>query len=482
MIIGSYTYSELFAKTLSSLGYAGEVVDVFSYMKDYIDDHYSDYQKAYRAKQAYLRADDGNKTWTLRKLIKKYLLLKDFQYSFRYMDIYIENRYAGYEQYVKLKSDIKSLLGEIKKYTSERNKRDLIINWIDALSYYDISQFPFLHQKSHEGVCFHNAYTVMPWTTETTKTMLLGEYPIEGKLFLRNILTVENVKLLKMLECKDYKFVYCGMPKFAKLFDDTIVAPVSFFENKYCGSMQKQWDALATICESDSSVCALIHTLKETHEPFICGEGNTLDWFGSTEKDWAQRACKDQAEASGKYIDAQLEFYENLYPEDAIEIYMSDHGRVGNNPMDEKKIHIMLMASGKDIKPSSVNGMFSLVRFPDLVRLLIENDSNWNTLESEYVIIENLDAYGELIVRDTLSGKLKKEEMYQCRGIVTKTDAYYKYAYGKEYFFEKAEPDENKIERAEFQHRINDLRKLCGNQFIDIYAYDKFKLSRLLYN
>ena len=85
-------------------------------MKDYIDDHYSDYQKAYRAKQAYLRADDGNKTWTLRKLIKKYLLLKDFQYSFRYMDIYIENRYAGYEQYVKLKSDIKSLLGEIKRF------------------------------------------------------------------------------------------------------------------------------------------------------------------------------------------------------------------------------------------------------------------------------------------------------------------------------------------------------------------------------
>lgn len=481
IIIGSYAYRENFIKNLSTLGYQGQVVDLYSYMSDYMEVHSSDYQRAYQARQAYLKAGDGNKTHTLQKLIKEYLLLKDFHYSFQYIDIYIENKYSDYKQYMQLKDDIKLLLKEIRAYLSERNKRDIFINWVDALSYYDVKQFPFLQKKAQEGVCFNNTYTVMPWTTETTKTILFGEYPIEGKLFLRNEFTVDRVRLLKLLEEHGYKFVYCGMPKFAKMFDETVSAPVGCFENKYFGSMQKQWDALAVLCESDSPVCVLIHTLRETHEPFICGEGSTLEWFYSTEKDWDKRKCREQAEAAGIYINTQLEFYEKLYPDDAVKIYMSDHGRVGNSPMDEKKIHTMLMIAGKGIEPASVDGMFSMVQFPELIKVLLEEKHNWDTLESEYVIIENLDAYSELVVRDTLSGRLKREDMCQCRGVVTQTDAYYKYAYGKEYYFEKLEPNDNKIEGMEFSDRVNELRRLCGNEFIDIYAYDKFAVSRLLY-
>lgn len=482
IIIGSYAYREDFIKNLSALGYRGQIVDLYSYMDDYMREHFSDYQKAYQARQAYLKAKDENKAEMLQKLIKEYLLLKDFQYSFNYINIYIESRYSNYERYVKLKDDIMLLLKEIKEYMAERNQRDIIINWIDALSYYDVPRFPFLQQKACEGVCFQNSYTVMPWTTETTKTILFGEYPIEGKLFLQNEFTPDNVKLLKLIKKYGYKFVYCGMPKIAKLFDESVITPICYFENKYSGSMQKQWDALAALCENNCRICVLIHTLRETHEPFICGECNTLNWFYSTEKDWDKRACREQADVSGKYINKQLEFYESLYSKDAIKIYMSDHGRVGNSPMDEKKIHTMLMVSGEGIEPASVEGMFSIVCFPDLIKTLIEKKYNWSTLESEYVIIENLDAYSELTVRDTLSGRLKREEMCQCRGIVTKTDAYYRYASGKEYYFKKTEPYENKIDRVEFINRIDKLRKLCGSQFIDISAYEKFKFSRLLYN
>lgn len=481
MIIGSYAYREVFVENLLTMGYQGHIVDLYSYMNDYIEDHFSDYKKAYQIRQAYLNAGDHDKYLLLQKLIKEYLLLKDFKYSFNYIDIYIENKYPDYERYIKLKNEIKVMLKEIKEYMKERKQRDIIINWVDAISYFDVPRFPFLQKKSQEGVCFQNAYTVMPWTTETTKTILFGEYSIEGKLFLRNKFSINNVKLLKILADHGYKFVYCGMPKFAKLFDETVIAPVCCIENKYSGSMQKQWDALAVLCESSDPICALIHTLRETHEPFICGECETLNWYSSQEIDWAKKECRDQAEIAGKYIDTQLEFYENFYSENAIEIYMSDHGRNGNNVMSENKIHTMLTVSMKDIVPAAVGGMFSMVCFPDLIKMLIEEKYNWNGLEREYILIENLDAYNELAVRDTLLGKLKKKEMYQCRGIVTKTDAYFKYAYGKEYYFEKTEPDQNKIDKLEFGDRIKKLKELCGNQFIDIYAYDKFKFSRLLY-
>lgn len=482
VILGSYLNKQLFFEELNNVGYQGRIIDLFDYLEGYIDDHYADYRMAYETRQAYLGADGSNKIELLQKLIKEYLLLKDFENSFYYIEEYISNHYPGYEQYKKLQTDLKLFLQEIKEYIAARNKRDIIINWVDALSYYDIYKFPFLQQKAKGGVCFENAYTVMPWTTETTKTILYGEYPIEGKLFLKEQLSKDTVKLLRILSENGYGFGYCGMPRVAKLFDEWVIAPVACYDNKYSGSMQKQWDALGILCQSETPMCILIHSLRETHEPFICGEGDTFIRFGSTVKDWSQELCIKQADISGKYIDKQIAFYEKYYGENAIEIYMSDHGRVGNSPMNEKKIHTMLIINGRDFQPKSVTSMFSLVKFPELIQSLIMNADDWNNLTDDYVVIQNLDAYDDKVVQDTLSGRLSRDEMYQCRGIVTLTDKYFLYAYGKEYYYNGQENQINEIDNPQYKERIQKLRKLCGDEFIDIFQFDKFKYSRSLYN
>lgn len=435
VIIGSYAYRKVFAKTLSEIGYHGQIIDLYSQMEGYIKDHFADYQMIYNTSQAYLTADDSDQISLLQELIKEHLLIKDFLNAFRYIDRYVEKQYYDYTRYIKLKDDINALLLEIRKCIKNRNKKDIIINWIDALSYYDINKFPFLSKKIESSVCFENVYTVMPWTTETTKTILFGEYPIEGKLFLRDFFSSENTQLLKVLDEKGYGFGYCGMPKMAKMFDETIFAPVGIYDNKYSGSLQKQWDALNILCQSDVPMCVLIHTLRETHEPFICGEGDSFILFGSTERDWIQDKCKEQAKASGRYINEQLEFYEGFYRQNAIDIYMSDHGRIGNSPMNDNKIHTILLISGRNIENKSIKRLFSLVRFPALIKEVIEGGDDWISLTDDYVLIENLDAYDERAVQDTLSGRLTRNEMYQCRGIVTLEDRYYLYAYGKEYYY-----------------------------------------------
>lgn len=481
IIIGSHKYRQVFTEKLRILGYQGRVVDLYDYMEGYIDDHFADYEKVFMTKQAYIKADSEEKVKLLQVLIKQCLLLKDFINACNYIDVYIRNKYRDYQKYEELKNDINIFLREIKECIDKREKKDIIINWLDALSYYDIPQFPFLQKKMKEGVNFKNAYTVMPWTTETTKTILFGDYPIEGKLFLREHISKENASLLKVLHEYNYDFVYCGMPKFAKLFDEPEVSCVHYFENKYSGSMQKQWDALDVLCKNEKPACILVHTLRETHEPFICGEGDTFCWFGSTERDWDEEICKKQVATAGRYIDCQLEFYENFYHENTVEIYMSDHGRVGNSPMNEKKIHVMLSVNEKKGRHETVENMFSLVRFPDLIRKIIDNKKDWDVLTQQYVWIENLDAYSERSVEDTLSGRLNMNEMYQCRGVVTATDRYYCYACGAEYYFVHRESQENEIENPMYQSRIQELKKLCGDKFVDIYKYDKFKYSRRLY-
>lgn len=481
IIIGSCKYRQAFIENLSLLGYQGQVIDLYGYMKGYMDEHYVDYEKLFMTRQAYLKSEGEEKSQFLKELIKECLLLKDFINAYKYMDVYVGNQYPDCQKYERLKKDINMFLEEVKECIRRRGKRDVIINWVDALSYYDIPRFPFLQRKMEKGVNFENAYTVMPWTTETTKTILFGDYPVEGKLFLKECITKENAKLLKVLHEKGYGFVYCGMPKFAKLFDEPLMSYVHYFENKYSGSMQKQWDALDILCQNEKPMCVLIHTLRETHEPFICGEGDTFYWFGSTERDWRDEVCQRQAAVAGKYIDCQLEFYEKFYHENAVEIYMSDHGRIGNSPMNERKIHVMLSVNERCGQSETVKNMFSMVRFPDLIKKIINNEEDWESLTQEYVCIENLDAYSELAVRDTLSGRLNKEEMYQCRGIVTKTDRYYRYAYGKEFYFTSRESQKNEIENPLYQARIQELGRLCGDKFIDIYKYDKFEHSRRLY-
>lgn len=482
IILGSLTYRDTFLENLNALSYGGKVVDLYRYLEDYIVDHFVDYKMVFKTRQEYMQANGSQKIQLLQKLIKEHLLLKDFDTSFVYIKEYISNQYPDYIRYQKLEGELHQLLQEIEGRIRQRNKKDIIINWIDALSYYDIPSFPFLKRKGKEGVKFENAYTVIPWTTETTKTILCGEYPIEGKLFLRKYISEKNAELLKILRENGYGFGYCGMPKFAKLFDEWIIAPVNCYDNKFSGSMQKQWDALNILCQNEGPMCILIHTLRETHEPFICGEGETFNYYNSTKAGWKQSGCIEQAEFSGKYIDNQLDFYEKFYNENAVEIFMSDHGRVGNSPMDENKIHTMLTICGKSIKNASINNMFSLVKFPELIKKIIEEESDWENLTGQYVIIENLDAYDERIVLQTLSGQLAKEEMYQCRGIVTKQDRYYLYAYGKEYYFVGDELEENRIDDQKYIDRVEKLKRICGDGFIDIYLYDKFQYSRLLYD
>lgn len=482
MILGSYRNREIFLKNLNSLGYHGRVMDLYSYLEGYIHNHFTDYEMVYHTRKAYLETDEQDKASCLKGLIKEYLLLKDFKNSFRYMDEYKRNNYPDYCQYEKLKEELCLFLKEIKECIAARNKKDIIINWIDALSYYDVPQFPFLQKKSKEGVCFENAYTVTPWTTETTKTILFGEYPIEGRLFLRETFSINNTKLLKILDEKGYQFGYCGMAKIARIFDESVQAPIHCYESKFSGSMQKQWDALDILCQSEKPVCVLIHTLRETHEPFIGGESSTLIGFESSEHDWAQDICRQQAEEAGNYIDAQLAFYEEFYKKNAVMVYMSDHGRIGNNPMNEKKIHTVLIINGKNIAPSLVTNMFSLVKFPELIKNIIAGETDWDSLTDSYALIENLDAYSEIVVQRVLAGTIDRKEMYQCRGIVTLSDKYFLYAGGKEYYFINSEIEKNKIDKQDCQERIIKLKKLCGTEFIDISQYEKFRYSRLLYS
>jgi len=55
LILGSYAYRQVFYENLDALNYQGKVIDLFSCLGDYIEDHYMDYKTVYQTKQEYLK-------------------------------------------------------------------------------------------------------------------------------------------------------------------------------------------------------------------------------------------------------------------------------------------------------------------------------------------------------------------------------------------------------------------------------------------
>lgn len=480
MLIGSYQYREEMRKKLEELDYRGKIIDVFQLLEEYKKYHYVNYKQLFKMKQDYKIADINRRPILLQEIIKSYFIIRDFSNAFKYIDIYVAERYPEYLNYINLKREIQNFLNDIIQCTSNRSG-DIIINWIDAVPYCERNIFPFLRRKAETGIDFKNAYTVISWTTDTMKTIMFGEYPIEGKLFLKNEINDESL-FLSILKKFGYKFSYCGLGRFYKLFTDEVWMPINIFYDLYTSSIFLQWQAVKLLCQKEDPVCIMIHSLHETHEPFVSAEGNTCVNMGNQLADWNDENNNRQAECASRYLDSQLEFYEHLYGKHATKIYMSDHGRKGNSLMNDYKVHINLIINGENIVHQEIEEMFSLINFSKIVENVISKKRKWEEFTSESVLVQNFDAYDEIVIKKTLDGQLCLKDMLQCRGIITKNDKYFQAANGEEYYYTSCcEEVENEIENEMYKERILKLRKKCGIEYIDISKYEKFKYSHLLY-
>lgn len=482
MIIGSYLFRDEIRATLKENGYKGIIVDFFELMEPYLKEYTSDYETIYKKRKQFENSYKSSRESALKELIREYLIIRDFDSAFQYIDLYVMFGYTDAYMYEKLKSELQKLLDKIKAHINARQYRDVVIQWIDALPYLHLQNFSFLCSKAEKGVNFENAYTVNPWTTETMKTILFGEYTIEGKLFQRSKFVTDETKLLKLLISKGYRFAYLGMNRYVKLFDNKTIQMPELNFKKGSSSISKQWDALALLCKIDEPLCLLIHTLNETHEPFVCGEIEPYQNFTCTEADWEQDACQKQAQISSRYIDRQFAFYDHLLNDRIIRIYMSDHGRITNSIMRETRVHTVLIVDVPEIEHQAIEGIFSLVYFYDLIECCLNEKKDFTKLVKQYAVVEALDYYNYSWIVATLNDtRYKIEEGLQRRGIITMQDRFCRFANGRECYFVADDDIQDRIDEPKYEKRIEELRKLCGNEFIDINRYDKFKYSKLLY-
>ena len=107
--------------------------------------------------------------------------------------------------------EVEALLLKIKRCFLERNNKDVVMYWLDALEYGDDKDvMPFLKSLDESALCMDNMYTVTPSTHPTFRTLFAKRRVIEEQSYNLKRMTKEDSRLIKELEKRGYSFVCYG--------------------------------------------------------------------------------------------------------------------------------------------------------------------------------------------------------------------------------------------------------------------------------
>lgn len=427
---------------------------------------------------------------TLRRLIHDYLLIFDFVSAFFYIDIYVEEKYVNYKKYQTMKGKLEAFLVRVKKKLAERE--DIIVFWNDCISYNELQWFPKLNEKKSNSRFFEYAYTPTPYTTPTMFAMVNKWMNIDdfSKYNVRN-LDYDNSQLLGTVWKYGYEAKY-----FSGRDRHCVLSKNIQHQNKreFISSCRLCFDAINEIINSDKKQFMIIHCIPETHFPFWYPdkEGKRiLPLFSFNSVNFAKPCGKKykQVRNAALYWDEQLDFYSELMGNSISKIFMSDHGKYykqyGYRDWAEARHHIFFMIQSKYVHEGKETHIFSLENFSELIDAIMkayqlgEEADFKNVFEKDYIRMQKADIYS----RDLVDIYIKMncaENAQGYRGIRTKGDSYIRFR-NREIYYRNGNEKDNMINVPEFADRIEQLRMLAGDYFIDIDNDNKFQYARKLY-
>lgn len=406
------------------------------------------------------------KQFYLQRMYFLALYIRDFLYAEKCIDQLQEIEGAG--QYARSWEEIQRLLGKLRERLNSRRQEDVLLIWMDNFSYDEADNMPYYAGIKKTGVDFENAFTVMPFTNETAKSIFLGTRVIDDASYNIKEIDSANSILVNYLNERNYLVrVASGCIRFANSLRE------KYYEESTATS-RILWDSLCRMAQTEQPVFFLAHALIESHSPFSYA-GMAIEDISSKEKRWVNGKAA---------LDQQMKYYVDLLGENAVCIYMSDHGNRANV---NRRSHINLTVKGKKYSPRKIRGMFSLADFNKLVRRIIENDDLDEDLTTDFVKLQELPCYNKNSVGDIIKGKTSLLNLWVgYNGVATEEYIYFKFNTGCERLLRRDSPRmlqdyfhfEDEIEDAS---QLEYFRDLAGDREVDILHEEKFKYTRYLF-
>lgn len=442
-------------------------------------------QEIFCVKKAILSVSDSEKIFYLKKMMCLCIRDRDILDLQIYIEEYLCLIGMKNDRIRRFKEQLNCLLSEMQLAIHNNKHKRIILYWIDSVSNSRLKEMPFLYELSQKpDTCRSDkAYTCMPYTTWTMKTMFSGLRPIEGKLYKDKKLK-KDYYLLSELRKKGYSFKYFGPKEIQAKMIYGKAEGIKLRKSRSLLSTAHVWETLNYAAgrgkNSKRDTFILLHTLYETHVPFFSPD---IEIFAY---DSAQQSVEDM-ERSCRWIDKQLKWCYQILDSSILQIWMSDHGCTKTDPYAYKdgRLNILFFIRNNNKKVDFEKGMFSLDRFPKLIEYLLD----WNGVKEDelfkyYTIFENLDFYSlkivDNIIKDTAALSDKRCWM-QLRGIRNDRFCLVRFADGEELFFKLPDEETNLIDDLQYEDTICTMKKIMGTEMVDIYREDKFIYSRKIY-
>lgn len=326
-----------------------------------LEDEIGELCRIFCVKKKYEIAENvERKVFYLQILLQYCFENRDLKTALEYLDI-LENELHFY-CYNALKNKIEMMLGEMREKIKTRTTEDIIINWIDAVCYQNIEDLPYVCKTAKTGVNFSSAYTSMPWTSWTIKTMFCGKGVIEGELWKESKVTETNSILLEQLREKGYEFWYAGPEEIRKkVFGED--RWLSRSAGTWVPSTRYLWDALDKLSSDSKKQCILIHEFVETHSPIFSIKSKKFTEHTASINEVQRKDCR-------LYIDEQIKWFDSFLEKNITEIYMSDHGDRTQETVSRYGAqigNILMSIKSERLEKKEYTKFFCITKFPYLL-------------------------------------------------------------------------------------------------------------------
>ena len=395
------------------------------------------------------------------------LYTKDFPTFYEILQDYSTeiNEFISIE---KIQKDIDDLINRIKCALQKIKEDSVILYWLDALSYVDKTDMPYLQQQIKKGMNFTNAYTVEPQTHPTLQT-LFGERDSYGRR-VNSIITKENSNVIKELEEEGYKVIFTS-GYFDKICEELkSTYPVGLMDS----SAMILWNMIRILLSVDNKVFLINHCLIETHFPHY---SYLLDEEGIINH--SKRYMQGR-----KALDRILQFYDSLLNDNVRRIYMSDHGQSSWH----LKFHTVFSMYDKKMKAGENKDIFSYDEFEYILKRFLRHEDLLKCLPSrEYAKIEREDWYSKNFVGLCLKNKEIPLNLIGYKGLINYKELFIKFNTGKTVYKEIrddlfiSDSPEDEIDINVSDDYIKRLEMMAGNDKVNIPIEERPGYSTYVY-
>lgn len=496
IIISSYEYRAEVKETLvTQIGQ--DVIDIYELLgekgydltKGYYRYSCTPYTDIIEKKQCYVKAENVTvKAVILNDVIGAFLDIRDIVSGLYWTDVYIAEKYEGYQEKIQLKADLKALIFEITEELQKRPQKDILWFWQDGLPYEILTEMNFVSASLEHGIFFEQAHASSP-DTRSVYSRILDQID-EWKMFTEQPGKFQGHVLTDFLKDKGYVCRKvnrrCGRKIELETFDYFCARMLIRSDT---AATELYWEAMREILLSKEPLFLLIHTGMETHAPVIAPSlMETKGYYLREHKERlnaeGSRIFRDRLVECAKYIDKELQFFWNCLGENTIRIFMSDHGSFLSNISRRYTYdcsHHVLAAVGGALPAKRYCGLFNNLNFIKFLSYMFtQTEEHEKSMFSDAIQMNGADIYDLNYINGLIEIGLVKYGIAYC-GILTLKDRYIMLGTGEEIYHILPEETINHIEDVGCQERICELRRRTENRFLDIKRLSKFSNSHLLY-